>query len=202
MAGWGNVGRQVANAAVKAPTKVAQKTSWGDVGRSSGLNAAAGAVGGSGPNPETMTIMRQSGSSDPNDPYNWAGIARALEAQAAMGGAVQGAATANTAGDGGGGGYSNSGGGGSGSSYTAPPPAVVQSPSTFETPAQVQQPSAITGEAVGAAGAPTGTSFTSLGNGGTFGMFDRMRNQRQPKTGLSVTPEMLRAAAAARMGSG
>jgi hypothetical protein len=105
------------------------------------------------------------------DPHNWAGIRAALDAQAS-----------------------------GGSSMSAQAPAAIQAPSTFTTPVQNEAPSAVTNTAVGSVGAPTGQTFQSMGRGGTFGMFDRMRNQRSPRSGLSVTPEMLRATAAARLG--
>jgi hypothetical protein len=141
-------------------------------------------------------VMAKSGSTDPSDPYNWKGIAAALQSQGQVN---TGGSWAPASGGGGGSAFSGGGGGG-GSAMSGPAPSVMQAPSTFTTPAQNQAPTAVTETAVGAAGAPVGQSFQSLGRGGTFGMFDRMRNQRSPRSGLSVTPEMLRATAAARLG--
>lgn len=45
-----------------------------------------------------------------------------------------------------------------------------------------------------------GTSKTAGGRKSTYGQFKRQRNARGPRSGLSVTPEMLRRAAAQRLG--
>lgn len=181
---WGNVAKSAASGGVGGGGGGRGAPNWGDVGMAAG-------VGGAGfqSSPDVQAIMRQSGSTDPSDPYNWKGIAAGLAAQAAA------QRTSSTPTFGGG----SSGGGGT-SMPSAPTP-VIQAPSTVTTPPQVQPPSAITASAQGAVGAPTGQTFNSVGQGGTFGQFDRMRNQRQPRSGLSVTPEMLRAAARARQGS-
>lgn len=136
----------------------------------------------------TATPEQMAAGLDPNLNYDWAALARAISAQDGSGGSM-------------GGGFTSAGSGG-GSSYSAPAASVIQAPSSVVTPPQIQAPTAVTNTAVSAPGAPTGEQFTSVGAGGTFGMFDRMRNQRSPRSGLSVTPEMLRAAAAARLGSG
>lgn len=136
-------------------------------------------------------IMQQSGSTDPSDPYNWKAIAAALGG----GGAPQQSTFV---------GGGDDGGFGGGSSYTPPsqvaaaPPPVIEAPSAITTP-QVQPPTSITGTGTGVVGAPTGLTFQSTGNTGTFGSFDRMRNQRSPRSGLSVTPELLRRQAQARL---
>jgi hypothetical protein len=44
-----------------------------------------------------------------------------------------------------------------------------------------------------------GESFTTVGNPGAFGSYERKRQNRGPRTGLSVTPEMIRRAAAQRL---
>lgn len=88
-------------------------------------------------------------------------------------------------------------------SVMAPP-----TPPVFETPAVYTSPPAAV-EAPGIVATTQGNSlpnvqsFDTVGRGiGTFGMFDRMRNARNPRQGISVTPEMLRRAAQARMGTG
>lgn len=86
----------------------------------------------------------------------------------------------------------------------APPvaPAVYETPAQYTPPARNELPAAISGASSSVANAPTGQSFTALGSGlmGPAGMFDRMRNQRSPKSGISVTPELLRRAAQTRLG--
>lgn len=141
---------------------------------------------------ELYAIMARSGSRDPSDPYNWRGIAAGLAAQAAP---------APVSAPAGGGNFAPGGNnvGAGGSTVPAPPPPVVVPPTSYTAPPSVQPPTAV--EANAGAGERSGTTFLSQG-GGTFGMFDRLRNQRSPRSGLSVTPEMLRAAAAARLGSG
>ena len=143
----------------------------------------------------TIAIMQQSGSTDPSDPYNWRGIAAGLAAQEA-----QNAANAAS--------YQNPGSGGyqePAATYT-PPPAPPPTPSVYETaasykPPVIEAPQAIMNTAGGAAGAATeGPPMTKTGLGGTYGSFQRERQARGPKTGASVTPEMLRRAAARRLG--
>jgi len=95
---------------------------------------------------------------------------------------------------GGGGGY-NTGGGGGGNPPTVSPP-VVATPTTptVTTPAPpIVSPTNPNG--------PTNVrTFTSTGRPGTYGAFQRQRLNRGPRTGLSVTPEMLRRIAAQRIG--
>lgn len=85
---------------------------------------------------------------------------------------------------GGGGGYTG-GGGVAGPGVTAPiNPGVV-------TPPNVVAPPAPPVTAPGVPTAPVG-SWNSTGRGGTFGRFNRQRLNRGPRSGLSMTPEMLR----------
>lgn len=89
-------------------------------------------------------------------------------------------------------------------SAPAPPPPA---PSVFEAaaaanppPAVVQPPSVATGTNAGT-GNVAGEAFNTIGKGtGTFGQELRRRQARGPLTGLSMTPEMLRRAAAQRIG--
>lgn len=144
---------------------------------------------------DIIAMMRQSGSTDPNDPLNWGAIRAALDAQAAQQAAQQSSYQP---------GPSDSVlGGGSAPTPAAPTPAVTpvyESPVSYTAPSIIEPPKGVTTGAEGAVGAPSGETFNALGGSNTFGMFERMRNQRTPKTGLSVTPEMLRAAARARLG--
>lgn len=101
-------------------------------------------------------------------------------------------------GEGGGGGYS-SGGGSSPDVVTPVAPAVFQPPAVV-TAQSVQPPQAISATASSAADAPTGAKFETFGTPSTFGGFERRRNARGPRNTGSMTPEMLRRAAAARLG--
>jgi len=94
------------------------------------------------------------------------------------------------------GGFSSGGVGSSGSGIGAVPP-IPQ----ITTPAPVVSAPApsITSPTTGEAPSNVGT-FTSLGNNMTAGMFNRQRLNRGPRTGMSVTPEMLRRIAAQRIG--
>lgn len=163
-----------------APARpLGQPSTAGSVLRAGAQGAGQGAASTQS---NLAAIMAQSGSTNPADPYNWAGIAAALQSRGPGG--------------------SSSGGGSSYSSPSAPAapaPAVYQAPSSVN-PAPVNQgPSAITSTGIGTVGAPTGETFQSIGSRpGTFGQFDRLRNQRSPRTGLSITPEMLRRFAATR----
>lgn len=212
--GWGNVAKQAAGGATKkastATKRPAKKSTtkkaanpWGSVAKRAaaggnygasgnpaptwGDTGRAAAVGGAGfaVSPEVQAIMRESGSTDPSDPHNWAAVRRALDSQAA----------ANTPAPMAPGG--SSGGGGTAPNRTPAP--VVQPPTEYTAPPAAQAPSPVSAQAPAAA--VSGKTFTSAGRG-SFGAFDRLRNQRSPRSGLSVTPEMLRAAAQARMGTG
>lgn len=153
--------------------------------------AAARGTQSSAVSDDIFAIMAQSGSQDPSDPYNWRGIAAALAAQEPASrssdmGYVPPPQTPNIAGAG-----------------AAPTPAITP---VYETPVSYVAPSVaapargVTAEASGAVGAPSGESFNAFGGGLTAGLFERMRNQRSPRTGLSVTPEMLMAQARKRLG--
>jgi hypothetical protein len=100
----------------------------------------------------------------------------------------------NTGGGGYRGGYS-SGGVGSGATAITPSAQV-----TTPTAPVVSAPApAITSPTT--PGAPSNVgSFTSTGGQGTFGQFNRQRLNRGPRTGMSVTPEMLQRIAAQRIG--
>lgn len=146
------------------------------------------------PAPSLQAIMAQSGSTDPSDPYNWRGIAAALSAQQS---AAPSAPSAPS--------YSAP------SSYTpnvsgaaaSPTPAITptfETPASYVAPAVMEPPKGVTETAQGAAGAPVGQTFDAYGGGLTAGLFERMRNKRTPRTGLSVTPEMLMAEARKRLG--
>lgn len=80
----------------------------------------------------------------------------------------------------------------------APPPAIFQSPSSYSPPAVTQTPEVVA-TSVGGNG-PEGVNYDALGTGMTGGMYDRRRNQRSPRSDMSVTPEMLRRAAQSRLG--
>ena len=82
----------------------------------------------------------------------------------------------------------------------AGPPAVYAPPAQMTAPPAVVQPPAITAAANPSATNVAGESFTTVGNPGTFGGYERRRQSRGPRTGLSVTPEMIRSAAAQRLG--
>lgn len=97
------------------------------------------------------------------------------------------------------GGYSGGGDSGGLASYSPPVAPVAEAPATYTAPSY-QAPLSISAEAGQAAGAPTGASFQTFGgNPGTFGQFERLRNARGPRNTGSITPEMLRRAAQARM---
>ena len=68
---------------------------------------------------------------------------------------------------------------------------MVATPVTPAVPAVVAPPSATN---------TAGGSFTSSGRGMTAGQLERQRQSRGPRTGLSVTPEMLQAIARRRVG--
>lgn len=89
-----------------------------------------------------------------------------------------------------------SGGGGS----LATPPAVFVPPEAITAPPAVTQPPAVVAEAAPSEVNVPGESFTTVGTPGSFGTYERQRFSRGPRTGLSVTPEMIRRAAAARLG--
>lgn len=108
---------------------------------------------------------------------------------------------------GGGGGAAGSGSYDTGTSgYSGPAPAQYQAPQqVFQMP-EVQTAQSvpqvapgITSSASGVADAPTGQQFTNFGGPGTFGEFQRLRNARGPRYNASMTPEMLRRAAASRL---
>jgi hypothetical protein len=100
----------------------------------------------------------------------------------------------------GGGGGAPSGGGGSMPAQVAPPtPMVMESPASIMAPS-IQQPAAVNSAASSIANAPEGQKFQTFGSPSTFGGFERMRNQRGPRNNASMTPEMLRRAAASRLG--
>lgn len=86
----------------------------------------------------------------------------------------------------------------------SPAPATAPKPVTTGT-AQANKPSTTTTAKPAVTGTVKGNpaqavkSFTKTGNRGTFGQFKRLRNQRSPRSGLSVTPEMLRRQAQARL---
>lgn len=90
--------------------------------------------------------------------------------------------------------------GGSGGGGLAAPPAVFVPPEAVTAPPAVVQPPAVVAEAAPSETNVPGESFTSSGTPGTFGAYQRQRLSRGPRTGLSVTPEMIRRAAAARLG--
>lgn len=152
------------------------------------------------------------------DPHNWAGIAAAL-AKAGAQGAVQSATP-----DWGQAGLDAVMGGAIGAGYSEPaytppptrisgsgrstgestgmaaPPAVYAPPAQMTAPPAVVQPPAVFADANPSAVNTAGESFTSVGNPSTFGSYERRRQARGPKGGLSVTPEMIRRAAAQRLG--
>jgi hypothetical protein len=167
---------------------------------------------------ETAAIMARSGSTDPNDPHNWAQIARdyenqrlasagpdlatmstfAPEAAAAYGPTVT-PYTPNLSGSG----RDRGGGSSGGGSGFGPAPAVASpyaTPESFSAPAAAVQPPAVVAEAPPSQVNVPGETFTSTGGTGTFGQYERQRQNRGPRSSVSMTPEMLRRAAAARMG--
>lgn len=175
----------------------------GIIGRTANTNLVEG--------PSIQQIMAQSGSTDPSDPYNWRGIAAALAAQGDPNYASHPDYVARGGSSGGGGGNQGSYATGDigGTPNVSPPPAppspppvtpVFESPVTYTAPPVYEPPKGVTTGAEGAAGAPSGQTFNAFGGGLTAGMFDRLRKQRTPRAGLSVTPEMLQAAARARLG--
>ena len=97
----------------------------------------------------------------------------------------------------GGGGSRPGGGGGTGGTPLAPRPTPVPTPTTPRPPAVPQPPTTRP-----PAGPPTNVpGFGTLrGNPGTFGRFNRQRLQRGPRTGTSITPELLRRMALRRLG--
>ena len=79
-------------------------------------------------------------------------------------------------------------------------PAAFAAPATYTAPpAMVEPPGAIAAAGAGA-GNVEGASFTSIGTPGSFGEYERRRQARGPRTGMSVTPEMIRRAASQRLG--
>jgi len=87
-----------------------------------------------------------------------------------------------------------------GGSGLAPVPAAFVPPESITAAPAVAQAPAVVAEAPPSAINVPGQSFTSVGTPGTFGQMDRLRQSRGPTTGLSVTPEMIRRAAASRLG--
>jgi hypothetical protein len=82
----------------------------------------------------------------------------------------------------------------------APVAAIADSPAVFNAPPAAMEPPAVIADANAGANNVAGESFTSLGNNMTAGEYLRQRGSRGPKTGLSVTPEMIRRAAGNRLG--
>ena len=74
------------------------------------------------------------------------------------------------------------------------PPAQITAP-----PAAVQPPAVIADAGAGASNT-AGESFSSIGTPGTFGEYQRRRQSRGPRTGMSITPEMIKRAASQRLG--
>jgi len=108
----------------------------------------------------------------------------------------------------GGGGNAGFSGGGSGSlsgggqpqAIMEAPQAIIEAPQAYTAQA-APQPVGIASSASSVADAPTGQSFQTFSSApGTFGEFQRLRNKRGPTGGASQTPEMLRRAAASRLG--
>jgi hypothetical protein len=89
----------------------------------------------------------------------------------------------------------NAGGGG-----MAPAAAQFIPPETITAPPVAVQPPAVVAEAPPSAVNVPGESFTTVGNPSAFGTYERKRQNRGPKSSLSVTPEMIRRAAAQRLG--
>jgi len=106
--------------------------------------------------------------------------------------------------------YRQSGSGRSTSDYTgmsdgsgtglAPVPAAFVPPESVTAAPAVVQPPAVVANATPSENNVPGESFTTVGSPGTFGQLERRRASRGPKSGLSVTPEMIRRAAATRLG--
>lgn len=171
--------------------------------------------------------MRAAAQRQAADPHNWAGIAAALRAQQGGGGgqlsadaaamranpaeemAAINAAVERTAaakpppkpilsGSGRTRGYESDGGGGV-QALAAPAPVFYSPESISAPPAQVMPPAVIADAGAGASNV-AGESFTTVGNPSTFGGYERQRQSRGPRTGMSVTPEMIRRAASQRLG--
>lgn len=84
----------------------------------------------------------------------------------------------------------------SGPAVTGP----IAAPATYTAPPAVQEAPAVMAAANPSGVNVAGQSFTSVGNPSTFGGYERRRLARGPRTGLSVTPEMIRRAATQRIG--
>lgn len=82
----------------------------------------------------------------------------------------------------------------------APTPSVFVPPESVTAAPAVMQPPAVVAEAPPSAVNVPGESFTTVGSPGSFGEYERRRTSRGPRTGMSVTPEMIRRAAANRLG--
>lgn len=141
--------------------------------------------------PNIAYIMAQSGSTNPADPYNWAGIAAAMEAEQAS------AASS--------GGYNPPSPGYTPSEAPAAPPQLPSNGGvSLLGPEVATAPQPVIPPPVSAVGEDTasmvGPAQEAFGVGGTFGQFERRRKARGPRTGLSVTPEMLQSVAARRLG--
>lgn len=89
--------------------------------------------------------------------------------------------------------------GGGGASAPAVAPIFVP-PEAVTAPPAVVQPPAVVAEAAPSETNVPGESFTTVGAPGSFGAYERRRATRGPRSGLSVTPEMLRRAASQRLG--
>jgi hypothetical protein len=79
-------------------------------------------------------------------------------------------------------------------------PSLFVPPESITAPPATVQPPAVVANATPSEVNVPGESFTSIGGPGSFGSFERKRAVRGPRTGLSVTPEMIRRAAAQRLG--
>ncbi|MET0785596.1 MAG: hypothetical protein ABWY25_02695 [Paenisporosarcina sp.] len=103
---------------------------------------------------------------------------------------------------GGGGDYGGGGGGGSAAPATMSTPieATVVPPAQIQAPPAAVQPPAVIANAGAGASNTAGESFSSIGNPSTFGEYQRRRQSRGPRTGMSITPEMIKRAASQRLG--
>lgn len=156
------------------------------------------AVNPTNPNPTASPNMTQQQGKALTTTENAVAQAQALAqiAKAAM--AVRSQQQASQSGSSGPSGFS---GGGTAQPNTTPiiaaPPPVPQINRPAPTAAPMATPQ-VTAQASGQNVA--GNSFTSTGNGGgTFGQFQRQRQNRGPQNSGSVTPEMLRRIAAERI---